>query len=452
MSRKLVEKRKLSAKGLLAKVRERFKTIPEPAAGKQGRDRNISLVDCCMSALAMFKLKFPSMLQFDIRKDEEPIKTNVKNLFKVTHVPCDTYMRERLDLVDPRDLRPIFKDIFSDLQRGKVLEKYIFIDGKYLLLSDGTGYFSSSKVHCKNCCVKNHKSGSVTYYHQFLGAAIAHPDRQEVIPICPEPIMKEDGAAKNDCERNATERLLKDFRREHPHLPVILVEDALAANGPHLKLLKELDINFITVVKPDGNRNLFDWVNAFNWEVGGDREKAQGEHSFICDEGKIHKLRFVNGAPLNDTHSDFCVNFIEYWVTDKKGKTYHNSWVTDIEINKKNAYDIARGGRARWHIENETFNTLKNQGYHFEHNYGHGNANLSTIHAMLMVLAFLIDEAEKICCCLFQGALKAQHSRKTYLWDIIRSFFTTYIITSWKVLYEAIIKGNARNIPALDTS
>ena len=113
------------------------------------------------------------------------------------------------------------------------------------------------------------------------------------------------------------------------------------------------------------------------------------------------------GCLLSDAHAHF-LNFLEYWVTDKKGKTYHNTWITDIEINKENAYDIARGGRARWNIENETFNTLKNQGYNFEHNFGHGNENLSTVLAMLMVLAFLIDEAEKLCCSLFQGALKAQ--------------------------------------------
>lgn len=129
MSAKLVEKRHLSAKGLLAKVRERFKTISEPLVGRQG-DREISIADCCMSALAMFKLKFSSMLQFDTHNKEEPIKTNLKNLFKVTHVPSDTYMRERLDLIDPKDLRPIFKDMFAQLQRGKELEKYRFLDGR----------------------------------------------------------------------------------------------------------------------------------------------------------------------------------------------------------------------------------------------------------------------------------------------------------------------------------
>lgn len=94
-----------------------------------------------MSALAIFKLKFPSLLQFEMAKEAEPIKQNLKYLFKIRNVPCDTYMRERLDEIDPNDIRKAYTSIFSSLQRGKVLEKYQFLDGKYLLLNDGTGFF-----------------------------------------------------------------------------------------------------------------------------------------------------------------------------------------------------------------------------------------------------------------------------------------------------------------------
>ena len=160
MSKKLVEKRYLSARGLLKVVRDRLKKMPSFSTEWSTRNGKITLVDCCLSA---FKLKFPSLLQFDTQKEDDAINANIKNLFKVKRIPCDTYMRERLDPVEPRELRPLFKDIFSQLQRGKALEKYLFLEQKYLLLSDGTGYFSSPKVHCKNCCVKNHKNGSVTY-------------------------------------------------------------------------------------------------------------------------------------------------------------------------------------------------------------------------------------------------------------------------------------------------
>lgn len=455
MVARLTEKINLSAKGLLAKVKKKFGRVKEPPKGEQGRAKNITITDCLMSALAVFKLKFPSLLQFDKEKEDGPLKVNLENLFGVDNVPCDTYMRERLDEIEPKDVRPAFTSIFSELQRGKVLEKYEFMDGKYLLLSDGTGFFSSKKVHCNNCCKKEHRNGTTTYYHQMMGAAIVHPDHKEVIPICPEPIMNGDGSTKNDCERNASERLLRDFRREHPHLPVIVAEDALASNGPHLKLLVELKMSFITVVKPDGNKALFDWINTYNWDIENQNnwDKNQGAHTFKDENGIIHQFHFANEVPLNDSHSDFKVNFLEYWTFDSEGKQiYHNTWITDTQITTVNCYQIARGGRARWKIENETFNTLKNQGYHFEHNYGHGYKNLSTVLAMLMMLAFLIDQAEQICCGLFQGALKRLDSMKSYLWRHIKRLFETHIIPSWEVLYWAIINTSSRSVPVLDSS
>ena len=126
--------------------------------GKQGKDKEISIADCLMSALAVFKLKFASLLQFDECKKEDLLKQNLKNLFGLENVPCDTYMRERLDEIDPSSIRGVFKYIFSLFQRGRQLEKYVFLDGKYLLLSDGTGFFSSKKVHCENCCEKHHRT------------------------------------------------------------------------------------------------------------------------------------------------------------------------------------------------------------------------------------------------------------------------------------------------------
>ena len=139
----------------------------------------------------------------------------------------------------PRACEPLFRDVFRRLQRGKVLERFVYLDGHYLLSLDGTTYFSSTKIHCPSCLEKHHRGGDVTYSHQLLGATLVHPDLKEVIPLAPEPIIQQDGHTKNDCERNATRRWLKQFRQEHPHLPVIVVEDALSANAPHLKDLAE---------------------------------------------------------------------------------------------------------------------------------------------------------------------------------------------------------------------
>jgi hypothetical protein len=375
-----------------------------------------------MSALAIFGLKFPSLLQFDQHRDEALVKYNIEKLYQVERVPCDTFMRERLDKIDPRSLRPAFTALFSLLQRGKVLEDYKFLGNHLLIACDGTGMFSSSSVHFENCCEKHHKDGEITYYHQMLGAVVVHPEQREVFPLCPEPISKGDGSTKNDCEQNAMNRFLADLQREHPRLRVIITEDALSAKGPYLRRILEMGAHFIVGVNATGNPSLFQWLKGVELQ----KELHQTKTETI-------ELSWVNGLPLNGSHHDLQVNFIECVVRNKKGKLNHFSWVTDLLVSSDNVHQLAQGGRARWRIENETFNTLKNQGYQFEHNFGHGHKHLSHVFGLLLFLAFLIDQVQQRCCGLFRAALEKM--RKIVLWQRMRSLFLEFYIDSWADLY-----------------
>ena len=127
------------------------------------------------------------------------VQANLEALFGLKNTPSDTQMRERLDEIDSSQLRFAFKKVFSMLQRHKILEAYTFLRDYYLVSVDGTGHFSSSTVHCKNCCIKNHKNGDISYYHQILGASLVHPDKKQVITLAPEPILKQDGNNKAWC-------------------------------------------------------------------------------------------------------------------------------------------------------------------------------------------------------------------------------------------------------------
>jgi hypothetical protein len=194
----------LSADPLFTLVREGFEKIPD----HRPAHNEVSLADAMMSAFAMFSLKEPSLLAFDGKRNDE----NLKAVYQIHEIPCDTHLRTILDPVEPEMLRPMFQDVFRQLQRGKALESFVFYEGCYLLSLDGTGYFSSNQIHCPSCLEKTSKNGTVTYYHQMLGAAIVHPDHKEVIPLMPEPIIKQDGETKNDCERNAAKRFLQKLR------------------------------------------------------------------------------------------------------------------------------------------------------------------------------------------------------------------------------------------------
>lgn len=383
--------------------------------------------DCVMSGLAIFGFKCASLLQFEGLKTNSMIRRNLSSLYGVQKAPSDTCLRERLDRVPYQELRSPFKKIFSYLQRGKALESYRYLDNHYIISLDGTGQFSSNAVHCKNCCEKHHRSGEVSYYHQMLGAVLVHPDKKVVIPLAPEPIIKADGATKNDCERNASKRLLQDLRREHPHLKIVIVEDSLASNYPHLSLLDSLKMDYIIGVKPGDHKYLFDWI----------KDLKPSTHQEIDQEGTQHNFKYYHDVPLNDSNYDYRVNVIEYTET-KKGKVQKFSWVSKIKVTEKNIFQLMRAARARWHIENETFNTLKNQGYHFEHNFGHGEENLCSVMTMLMMLAFLIDQVQQLCCLVYQKA-RQQVTRFGILFDLIRSFIELRVWKSFTELLQFVI-------------
>lgn len=392
--------------------------------------KNHALTDALLAGFALFSLKDASLLAFDQRRHDD----NLHSIYHIERVPSDTHMRTLLDGVDPQQLRPAFQSVFRQLQRGKVLENMVFHQGCYLLSIDGTEHFSSAKIHCPSCLQRVSKNGQITYYHQTLSAAIVHPDCRTVVPLMPEPIIKQDGRAKNDCERNAAKRFLRHFRRDHPHLPVIVIEDGLSSNAPHIAELKSHDLHFILGVKAGDHKYLFEQM-----ETAFARGLAHAV-TFVDDESQVlYHFRYLLDVSLNESNPDVRVNFLEYWELSPSGVKYF-SWVTDLDLNVDTVLPVMRGGRCRWKIENETFNTLKNQGYHFEHNFGHGEQNLCVIFMLLMMLAFLVDQVQQLCDPLFNAAWKKSGSKRQ-LWDDVRALFRSFALSSLSELYAALAAG-----------
>jgi hypothetical protein len=424
----------LSADALFGLLRTGFAALADHRSGKP----DISLTDALMSAFAMFSLKSPSLLAFD----QERTEGNLQRVYGIERVPCDTAMREILDPVAPESLRPFFKHVFRALQRGKALEDMVFVQDHYLLALDGTGYFSSTQIHCASCLETHHRNGTVAYRHQMLGAALIHPAKREVIPLMPEPIIKHDGTEKNDGERNAAKRFITQLRRDHPHLKLIVTEDSLSSNAPHIQMLQDHHLHYILGVKEGDHTYLFEHVEA--------AEQAGRVTYYDRDDletGLHHRFRLSSDVPLNESKADLRVNFLECWEWDGD-QVQHFSWVTDLRVNKGTVYQLMQGGRARWRIENETCNTLKNQGYHFEHNFGHGYQHLSVVFAVLMMLAFLVDQVQPLCCPLFQ-AVGAKLGSKRRLWERMKALFYDYALKSMQHLFEALFYGLKKSAPIL---
>jgi len=409
----------LSASGILKCIQDSIKKslLPDDSRSKY------SWEDCIMTLFAVFSLKYPSLLQFDKASKNNAVRHNLKNLFGINQVPSDTRLRERMDQVSPEILRPAFKKILSFLQRGNVLKNYTSIGDSYIVAIDGTNQHSSKKIGCDSCCEKHYKSG-VVYHHDLLCCAIVHPDKKEVFPLAPEMIMKQDGDNKNDCEYNASKRLLINLRKDHPHLKMTIVGDGLYSNFPFLSLLDSLKMNYIIGAKADDHKYLFDYIENAN------------KTTYSVIEGEVqHNFTYCNDVPLNKSHNDYKVNVVLYQeITNKK--TIFFSWVTNLHVDQDNVYQIMRAGRARWRIENEVINVAKNQGYNLEHNYGHGKQYLCSMISSMIMLSLLMDQAQLAACVVYN---KARSTASTFIsfFNAIRVLiFITVYNTFENILYE----------------
>ncbi len=349
------------AEKLLKIVSDEAAEIPD--FRKKSQHDKIALHDAVMSGLAVMHLKYPSLLAFDQDCVNKPDRLkNLKSMYNVSNVPSDTYLRELIDPIETRYFRKFFTRLFAFVQRSGQLKQFTYFEEGYLAPIDGTGHFCSGNISCPECCVKKADSKNPQYYHQLLACCLVRPGKKEVLPLMPEPITKQVDASKNDCEKVALKRLLANLSREHPHLPLVLTVDDLYSDGPTIKLVKSFGYSFIMVAKDSTHESLYQAVDEL------DCAGKVVRYEYTDEKGFTHWFRFVNGVPINKSHPDVLVNYLEYIEIDPEGnKKYVNTWITDIELSAENVNKFMRGARAKWKIENETFNTLKTQGYHLEH-------------------------------------------------------------------------------------
>lgn len=389
--------------------------------------------DVLMSGLAMMYFQDPSLLQFQKRLEDGIHNNNLKTLFQVESIPKDSQMKAIIDEVDSRELEPLFEDFFRTLQRGKHHEQYQFLGGYYLISMDGSGYFGSDKINCPGCLKKESKKGKVRYEHQIVQPALMHPDKRQVIPLAPEEVRNTDGKDKQDCEINAGKRLISKIREAHPKLKIIIVADSLHSKQPFIEGLQSKDMRYILVAKSEDHKILMEWVNEQRQLKEVSRIEAKDK------KGRIHVYEWINKVPLNGNKDTLWVNYFEYWIIDKGKVGYHNSWVTDIGIDENNIRYLVRGGRCRWKIENETFNTLKNQGYYIEHNYGHGKKHLSMNFFLLNLLAFFMHQIFELTDILYQQCRKKFGSKRN-MWECLRNVIRVLIFPNWEELLQRVLR------------
>jgi hypothetical protein len=423
-------KKNLSFDALRKALSEHFDNLADPRTADNSQ---YTVHDTLMSAFACMYFQDPSLLAFQARLEKKHQRSNMQSIFRVRKTPKDSQLRELIDRISAATLAPCFKDIHERLRRSKYFEDYAVFPETLMCVIDGTTYHSSKLVNCKHCLHKTSKSGETTYSHGVLQGAIMHPDKKQVFPVMPEAISNEDGSKKQDCETNAAKRFIEQLRRDYPRQKFILGGDGLMSHQPMIETVMDNDMHYLFVAKPGDHKYLYEWIETFD---------TLAETSFYSDKGRRHVIRWQNDVPLKDGDDAVRVNFVEYQQFNEDAKmTFRNTWVTDIPLTQDNAVVVARAGRCRWKIENECFNSLKNQGYELTHNYGHGKAHLSLNMYLLTLLAFTFHQVFELTDGMYQACREASGA-KTRMWEDLRALMKRFLVEDWQHLMDMLINEN----------
>ena len=391
-------------------------------------------------------MQSPSWLSFQRNMQEQKGKNNAKTLFDIDKVPTDNHIRDVLDGVDTKETKPFFDYLHTLMIKNNIIEQYKYINDSLLVLLDGTYYHSSSKIHCSCCQTRKDEDDNIHYYHSAITPIIAHPDKKSVLSLFPEVITNKDGNKKQDCEINASKRFLNRDDAILKQYPIILLGDDLYSKEPFIKEVKDKGHNFIFVCKRNSHKGIYEYVDMIdNLNTIDTIQLTKRDKS---NKKTTYTYRFLNKVPLTKKQSSIEVNWCEVTITNENGKRiYSNSFITDLTIDKYNVEKIVEAGRCRWKIENENNNTLKKQGYHLEHNFGHGKKGLSELLFSLNILSFLLHTLVLLIDNDYKEVYNLAKKRKEFF-NHIKTLTTFFYYKSWQDLFSMMKEGYKERIDA----
>ena len=317
------------------------------------------MADIGLSAFSLFFMQSESFLSYQRRLEEGQGSSNCQTLFGIKKIPTDNHIRTVLDEVSAEALQPSFEQMLEVLQQQKGLGAFQRLGGRTLIALDGTEYFCSQKLGCAHCLTRNRSNGKTEYYHAMLAATLVAPGHNMAIPLMPEFVAPQDGQGKQDCERNAAKRWLATHSQRVAGLRPVYLGDALFSCQPVAEAVLQTDADFLFVAKADSHKTLYEFLQGGTLEQYSETIRQPGRKHLTYD------YRWMQAVPLRDGKDALSVNWIGVTITDAKGKTtYDGAFVTSLPVNADNVVQLVACARARWKIENESFNVLKNNGYH----------------------------------------------------------------------------------------
>ena len=335
-----------------------------------------------MAVILMFWMRLSSRRQWTYESRSQTFIENLNRIMgcNLKKLPHDNTFVYYLEKVPPENFQVLPHKMVRELIRKKRLDHFRLY-GYFLVAIDGTGMLVFPTRHCNHCLVKKNKDGKVIYYHNVLEAKIVCHNGL-AISIATEFIENEDTSVKKqDCELKAFYRLSKKIKKAFPQLPICLLLDGLFACAPVFDICENFRWKYIITFKEGSMPATWQEFMALK------RLSHTNRTTHNPDKNNIQTLQWVEGLP----YQKYTLNVIEckeHHIPSDKTKTF--VWITNFDVGCKSVITLAnKGGRLRWKIENEGFNSQKNDGYGLEHAYSKNPQLIKSFYLLLQVAHLL---------------------------------------------------------------
>ena len=343
--------------------------------------------------LSLYVFKIKTRRSINYRFNTEEFVKNISFLVEedVTKISHHDTLNNFLKKVDWEELEECKYAMINTLIRNKVLEKERLFGNYYAIAIDGTGMISFSTRHCDKCLTRKLSSGEILYYHNVVEAKLVTPsglalsiatDFMENMPSRDKQVRQGGSALGTNCELTAFKRLAPKIKKMFPQLKICMLGDALYAVKPVFDICNKYNWNFIFTFKEGRSSDIYS-------EYGKLKNiEDQNRLNIDTDEKIKQEYAWVNGID----YQGLSLNVTECVEYNKNNcKTIPFVYITNFMVNKDNCCIISQGGRLRHKIENQGFNTQKNEGYNLEHVFSiHPQASKNFY--MLMQIAHLFNQ------------------------------------------------------------
>lgn len=346
------------------------------------------MAEIVMGGLFMFIFRETSRNAFDGDRGDVIFAKNYYRYFKL-HLPHPDTIDQVMRDLPAECLGELKTQLVSNLFEQKLLRKFRFLGRYYFLAVDATGIQTFEKRHCEHCLTKTSKTGVTTYFHYVLEAKLVTSSRL-AISLASEFIENRENRDfdKQDCEQKAFVRLAVKIKKQFPRLPICILADGLYPNETIFSICRSNDWRFIITLK-DG------CLKTFHQEAGLLKATAKGRSVYRADKTTWTTLeyKFLNDIDYKQYNYSW-VSCIETKVhlSGKTNEVQQFIYITNMPQTLDNVVNTADGGRLRWKIENEGFNTQKNLGYELEHKYSRVSYNAMQNYYQLLQIAHMINQ------------------------------------------------------------